>query len=302
LEFKPVTSENPKDSIGPHQPAPHASTETNNHKDEPDAPSAAAVVLPNSPPPPQKHCEITVNTKRDRIDWWTVRLEGFGLFVLCVYTVATIAIWCANKNAADAAKTAADTARDALVIGNRPWIKVDLSQTAPLEFLPDGSAKIGIQERIENIGSSVALRVESWFNVFPLGSTSNTFLDAKVKQKEGCDAIRFPKTTILEGEEMFPHDPMLYFYAETISKDQIVPIKDDAPGMGGQVGQVGFILAGCVTYRSSFEDPKVPSHETLFEYWIAKPVKRGGVIPFLDPVGTHPDYSIFRLQNGLSAN
>jgi hypothetical protein len=208
----------------------------------------------------------------------------------------------AARVSANAAKSAADTARDALVIGNRPWIKVDLWQTAPLEFLPDGSAKIGIQEKIENIGSSVALRVESWFNIFPLGSASDTFLAAKARQKEGCDAIRFPKSTILEGEEMFPHDPMLYSYAETIAKDQIVPIKDNAPGMGGKVGQVGFILAGCVTYRSSFENPTVPSHETLFEYWIAKPAERGGVIPFLDPVGTHPNYSIFRLQNGLTAN
>jgi hypothetical protein len=223
-------------------------------------------------------------------------------------TEATIAANAAQESApefkksADAAKSAADTSRDAFVIGNRPWIKVDLQQTAPLEFLPDGSAKIGIQEKIENVGFSVALRVESWFSIFPLGSASDTFLTAKARQKEGCDAIRFPKSTILEGEEMFPHDPMLYSYAETILKDQIVPIKDNAPDMGGKVGQVGFILAGCVTYRSSFEDPTVPSHETLFEYWIAKPVERGGVIPFLDPVGTRPDYSIFRLQNGLTAN
>ncbi|MGB9431738.1 MAG: zinc ribbon domain-containing protein [Candidatus Acidiferrum sp.] len=145
----------------------------------------------------------------------------------------------ATQKSANAARKAADIAGDAFVIGNRPWIKVDLRQTAPLEFLPDGSAKMGIQEKIENVGSSVALHVESWFNIVPLGSTSNTFLAAKARQKEGCDAIRFPKSAILEGEEMFPHDPMLYSFAETILKDQIVPIRDNAPGMGGQVGQVG---------------------------------------------------------------
>jgi hypothetical protein len=294
----------PPKIIGQDQSTPDRTSKPNEQRRETPPPVAITPTSVKSDgQKPPHHCEITYEVEKD---WWEKTkpfLEIAGILLLAVYTFYTIKMYCANKKSADAATSAANTARDALVIGNRPWIKVDLWQTAPLEFLPDGSAKMGIQERIENVGSSVALRVQSWFNIFPLGSTSNTFLDAKARQKEGCDAIRFPKTTILEGEEMFPHDPILYSYNETISKNQIVPIKDNAPGMGGaKVGQVGFILAGCVTYRSSFEDPTVPSHETLFEYWIAKPVQRGGVIPFLDPVGIHPDYSIFRLQNGLSAN
>jgi len=80
----------------------------------------------NPPSPPYKHCEATVDIKRDSIDWWTLRLEGLGLFVLIVYTVFTGLMWYANKQSSDAAKTAADAAQKTLFITNRSWIEMAL--------------------------------------------------------------------------------------------------------------------------------------------------------------------------------
>jgi hypothetical protein len=114
-----VTSENPKNPIDPQQSAGNASTEAQDHNKNPNPPT---VVGPDPPPPPAKQCEVTVNTKRDWIDWWTLRLEGFGLFVLCIYTVATIAIWCANKKVAEDTHQSVLNADRNFRIDERAWM------------------------------------------------------------------------------------------------------------------------------------------------------------------------------------
>lgn len=70
------------------------------------------------------HCQVTCNKTRDWIDKGTLGLEGFGLFVLIVYTVFTGFMWCANKQAANAATSAAKTAAAALHFDQRAWIVV----------------------------------------------------------------------------------------------------------------------------------------------------------------------------------
>jgi hypothetical protein len=48
--------------------------------------------------------------------------QRLTFWVLLIYAAATWLMYCANKNAAIAAKSSADTARDALVLVNRPWL------------------------------------------------------------------------------------------------------------------------------------------------------------------------------------
>jgi len=67
----------------------------------------------------------------------TIGLEGFGLSVLIVYTIFTGLMYCSNKKAADAAKSAADTARTALELDQRPWITVaSITLTSPIKDQP----------------------------------------------------------------------------------------------------------------------------------------------------------------------
>jgi hypothetical protein len=117
-----MASENPEKPIGQQQANPDAQAETKNHSHKTDPPVMPVVVVSNTPPPTEKQCEITVNTKRDRIDSWTLRMEGFGLFVLIVYTIATIAIWCANKRAAEATRDSVTNADTNFRVGQRAWV------------------------------------------------------------------------------------------------------------------------------------------------------------------------------------
>jgi hypothetical protein len=113
-----MASEDPADG---QRAALNAGAEAERRHDGANPPIPPVAVVSNPPPPPG-HCEITVNTKRDGIDWWTLRLEGFGLLVLVIYTVFTGLMYCANKKAANAAQSAANTAASALHIDQRAWL------------------------------------------------------------------------------------------------------------------------------------------------------------------------------------
>ncbi len=153
-----MSLENSENPIGAQHSAPDTRSESRDHKDKPDPPIPPAVVRSDPPPPPQKHCEITVNTKRDWIDWWTLRLEGFGLFVLIVYTVFTGLMWCANKKAAEAAKSAADTAKQSLNSVERPYVVFDSIETRKLATLiPIGTNLWQFTPRWQNAGNTPAM-------------------------------------------------------------------------------------------------------------------------------------------------
>jgi hypothetical protein len=166
-----VTLENPDNSIENKQSTEHSDSKPADHTQETD---------PKNPPfpassrtqPCAQHPEITYNTKRDWIDKTTLALEGFGLFVLCIYTVATIAIWCANKKAADAAKAAADEARlsreqaatafsttvGQFHLDQRAWLQID--PQSPQDMQPEGfrTDKMIIVE-VKNTGKTPALHI-----------------------------------------------------------------------------------------------------------------------------------------------
>ncbi len=116
-----MTLENTDSPIESNQSPQNGDTEPEDHPQE---------TQPASPPPAAKgdaqpcryHSEITCNTKRDWIDKLTLGLEGFGLFVLIVYTVATIAIWCANKKVAEDTHHSVLNADRNFRIDERAWI------------------------------------------------------------------------------------------------------------------------------------------------------------------------------------
>lgn len=79
---------------------------------------------------------------------------------------------------------------------------------------------------------------------------------------------------------LFPHDPSVQ-YSEmaplmTRVKEALsaFPIK----------GKVGFVMVGCVVYRSSFEPRDKPNHQTQFLYDLGIP-ERGGLMPYIVPKG-----------------
>ena len=82
-----------------------------------------APVEPNGQKPPY-YCAITCEKEKS---WWDkVKpiVELAGVILLAIYTLYTIKMYCANKEAADAAKSAADTAKEALHVSERAYLGI----------------------------------------------------------------------------------------------------------------------------------------------------------------------------------
>jgi hypothetical protein len=63
------------------------------------------------PPPPNSKRENACKEEKHWLDYVTFGLELLGLIVLCIYAAYTIKIYCANRDAADAAQIAAVEAK-----------------------------------------------------------------------------------------------------------------------------------------------------------------------------------------------
>ena len=101
--------------------APNTQSKSNINTDNP---KNRITPTPSEPGPHPAECkqQITCETKRH---WWDKAkpyVELGGVLLLAIYTGFTIAMYFANKKAADAAKDAADTARDALTSVQRAFV------------------------------------------------------------------------------------------------------------------------------------------------------------------------------------
>lgn len=152
-----MSLENSDNSIEQNQSTEHSNSEPTTNPKEAKA-ATPPPMAKTTPQPCSQHPELTCNTKRDWIDKTALCLEGFGLFVLIVYTIATIAIWYANKKAAEAAESAANTASDTLrEVRNeqRPWVVI---KDASVNLTPMTTAKV--EAVFTNAGHSPALETQ----------------------------------------------------------------------------------------------------------------------------------------------
>jgi hypothetical protein len=96
-------------------------------------------------------------------DKCTVAMTGIGLLVLIAYTVFTGMMWCANKEAADAARTSANAEITSIHLDQRAWI---LATHAPIAFPID--SPIVVSGQIRNTGKTPARRVNASFTTVVL--------------------------------------------------------------------------------------------------------------------------------------
>lgn len=108
---KPLNSE----PIAENKTTPNTQTETDRdtHRKDPNVSETTSI---STPPPPKAHYEVTCKPEKDFWDKIKTKAELFGILLLAVYTFYTIKMYCANKESADAAKSAAETASDTLKI------------------------------------------------------------------------------------------------------------------------------------------------------------------------------------------
>jgi hypothetical protein len=173
--------------------------------------AATELKLPPSKPERPHPCQ----EKKHWLDYMAFGMELLGLIVLCVYAAYTIKIYGANDKSATAAKSAADTAHAALVLSNRPWIKIKHRIVSPLNFdfacASGPAATMTVEDTLENVGNGVALNVVSWEDVISLDPDMYTAA-ARKRQDEWCNANkRFdPKRpNRLNGYSLFPKDPFV---------------------------------------------------------------------------------------------
>jgi hypothetical protein len=99
--------------IGQNDPAPNTQRKSDAQQAQGNPDMSGALGI-SPPPPPKAHCEITCKTEKDFWDHVKTGAELLGIVLLAVYTGYTIKMYCANKQAADAAESAAGTASNAL--------------------------------------------------------------------------------------------------------------------------------------------------------------------------------------------
>ena len=118
-----MSSENPADSPTPPSPNSHKNTDDKQSHPPRETPSRSEMHIE----PSHAHCEITCNEKRDGWDRAKMGAEFVGIIFLIIYTLYTAGIYCANRRAANAAKTSAEASIRqvaAYEVSQRPWMEV----------------------------------------------------------------------------------------------------------------------------------------------------------------------------------
>ncbi len=108
------------------------------------------------------------NEKQEARDSKRFKVEIVTVVLLFAYT--TIAFWqgCSTKKSADAAKSAADTAADSLVLAERPWITISkclLPAEPAVTTTAEETKKIILTCWIQNTGKTPALNESSASNI-----------------------------------------------------------------------------------------------------------------------------------------
>lgn len=220
---------------------------------------------------------------RKRFYEWGVAIGTFSLLFVNIFLL------CYTKKTANAAKSAAETAHDALIRSNRPWrgvtgIPIVLDLRPPIET--QNMLVASMTMVVKNYGPSPALYV----NIYP-GSFISTATDVKSSLDEDRRAERaacvmasmsvteqISKTLVGDkvedvivppmGQTIFPNEPAKFYFS-----DQRFNFRDPV-----ELANKGWRIVGCIAYTDQFSTKSNPIiHHTLFCYHTPGVIK--GFIP-----------------------
>lgn len=154
--------------------------------------------------------------------------------------VAGVGIWVANRTLR-AINRQAEVMQSQLELSQRPWVSVVRLPQA-LQFDPDG-AKVGCIVKLENCGGSVAWNVSVWTELVPTEKDWRPVLERlrnipenPVNAKSDYGHVLFPKADTSQ------YQPTILPRKDLDDSVQNGAFKDS--------GKIGFMLVGCVDYRS----------------------------------------------------
>lgn len=212
-------------------------------------------------PPTKSEEESAEGKKRKRRETIKFRVELIGAFVLVIYTAFTILMWRANKKSADAAKSAADTAREQLELSERPWIKIldlqprgdqpivgglSFQKIGPFKNDPDVRVQATIQIKLsfKNIGHSVADVTPNIEFFMPQFSASEYWNRVSAEEHRFCGS---PDMSAVTEQKIviFPDEPQPFDWYGGIS----TPIRRENINHLPEGTGIAPVMIVCVSYR-----------------------------------------------------
>jgi hypothetical protein len=228
---------------------------------------------------PSQHChKITCEKKRDWIDKTTLVLEGLGLSVLIIYTIATIIYACITHNMWQEMQTQTGISQQTLRTGQRqleaterPWLKISFavqrlaSKGNGIDFNTDGSLQLSLLAIITNTGHSVATDVVVPMKAFLAYDTDTIFKKPLRVQSEMCDKVASTPLGKPDESQMavtiFPGDTdNSTGHGVGIDKAEIDAAPNAAPRAPGPK-RLYPIIVGCVDYQYGTSEKH---HQTRF--------------------------------------
>jgi len=230
--------------------------------------------LPDSPitvmslPPTQTDEERAYEKKKKRRE--TIKFWGeiFGVIVLMVYAGFTIAIWRANKQAADAAKDTLQKTIDHFQIDERAWIEIDPIKPVPLvprtKFVPRSVFQYPLYLR--NVGKTMARDVVMKATVN--GSSERLGNDASMMEATQDRYLldKF-KESGTERAVIVPANPIPKIIAPSV----VAPVPYVLTGQEPQYFKNGGALYDYLVGRIDYVDQFNVSHWIKFCFFVANP-------------------------------
>ena len=194
---------------------------------------------------------------------WRKRLEigafavAVGLLMVNIYQAFS------TQTAAEAAKSAADTAAAQLELSERPWVTVNMTITQPkkqrytgfaapsLTFNADGTASFNAFVILKNIGHSVAKAIYVRPQMYP-PVFERILTEPMVKQKEWCDKVRGETPDEKQLPSLFPDEVDIESFSFGMSRSDIEVAKTS--GVFGRFHALTPVILGCINYKSSLSN------------------------------------------------
>jgi hypothetical protein len=210
LESEPIRNNNPTPDTEekPEKQAKQANA------DVPVTPS-----VPTSPPP-KTHCQITCKTEKNFWDNFKTVAEIVGIALLAVYTFYTIKMYCANKEAANAATTAAKATQESVGLQRKQYqatfrASVDLDKNWMGLYRSPQNRQIWTGVKVLNFGKNDATSV---------------FIDVTLEFRDSDPTTGEWNFSIAKAQPYYVVPPTSYAYTRTLSPITKLMEKQISPG------------------------------------------------------------------------
>jgi len=248
----------PVDPFNQNQFAQHTGAKANDNPKDTQAHVPTALPVSQSHPAEAQQRSASAPEK----NWWDKAkpwIEFVGVSLLAIYTGFTIAMYFANKESADAAKSAADTAARQLELSARPWVSIKANIAGPLIFnksaLKQGHPRapvvsINVAFTLTNVGGSPAQK--TWIEIDPVITNYRLgWIWFKQRQERMSRFLRKNPTTL--GDMVFPREPLpvLQNVFTEVAAIELQTMKESTDRLD-LTKSMYFDIMGCVTYQYQF--------------------------------------------------